>query len=47
MKSIMKHNILQEKSFAFAVYDAEELCKILSKIIITTKNKLSQNPLNS
>ena len=33
------------------IYDAEELCKILSKIIITTKNKLSkkhvENSLNS
>ena len=28
------------------IFDAEELCKILSKIIITTKNKLS-NSLNS
>ena len=28
-------------------YDAEELCKILSKIIITTKNKLTKNSLNS
>ena len=26
------------------IYDAEELCKILSKIIITTKNKLNTNP---
>jgi len=29
------------------ICDAEELCKILSKIIITTKNKLTQKPLNS
>ena len=29
------------------IFDAEELCKILSKIIITTKNKLNQKPLNS
>jgi len=52
----MKYNILQEKSFAFAVRivklykflceeQAEELCKILSKIIITTKNKLIKNLL--
>ena len=29
------------------ICDAEELCKILSKIIITTKNKISYKPLNS
>jgi len=29
------------------IFDAEELCKILSKIIITTKNKLTKNSLNS
>ena len=29
------------------IRDAEELCKILSKIIITTKNKFTQKPLNS
>jgi four helix bundle protein len=29
------------------IFNAEELCKILSKIIITTKNKLSKPSLNS
>jgi len=29
------------------MFDAEELCKILSKIIITTKNKSPKNSLNS
>jgi len=28
-------------------FDAEELCKILSKIITTTKTKLTKNSLNS
>jgi four helix bundle protein len=72
-----KDNILQEKSFAFAVRtvnlykflregkkefilskqilrsgtsivaDAGERCKILSKIVLTTKNKLFPKPLNS
>ena len=47
----MKKYKLQEKSFYLTkeqinslTYDAEELCKFISKIIITTKNKL-QNTL--
>jgi four helix bundle protein len=29
------------------IFDTEELCKILSKIIVTTKNKLTKHSLNS
>jgi four helix bundle protein len=38
---------LSKEEFDSIFTDAEELCKILSKIILTTKNKLSPKSLNS
>jgi hypothetical protein len=45
---VAKYNILQEKSFYLdkeqtntILQNAEEICKILAKIILTTKQKLT------
>ena len=47
LKLLFATDYLTKEQADSLICDAEELCKILSKIIITTKNKLSQNPLNS
>ena len=45
LKLLFATDYLTKEQADSLVFDTEELCKILSKIIITTKNKLSQkNP---
>jgi four helix bundle protein len=46
LKLLKATDYLKEEEFQSIINDAEELCKILSKIILTTKNKLSLPPLN-
>ena len=47
LKLLLTTDYLTKEQTDSLICDAEELCKILSKIIITTKNKLTQKPLNS
>ena len=47
LKLLFATDYLTKEQADSLICDAEELCKILSKIIITTKNKFNQNPLNS
>jgi len=48
LKLLFATDYLTKEQSDSLICDAEELCKILSKIIITTKNKLSKKPsLNS
>jgi len=47
LKLLLATDYLTKEQTDSLIRDAEELCKILSKIIITTKNKLTKNPLNS
>ena len=46
LKLLFATDYLTKEQADSLIFDAEELCKILSKIIITTKNKLTQKPLN-
>ena len=47
LKLLFAADYLTKEQADSLMFDAEELCKILSKIIITTKNKLTKNSLNS
>jgi four helix bundle protein len=47
LKLLFATDYLSKEQADSLIFDAEELCKILSKIIITTKSKLTKNPLNS
>ena len=47
LKLLFATDYLTKKQADNLIFDAEELCKILSKIIVTTKNKLSKTSLNS
>jgi len=47
LKLLLATDYLNEEQADSMITEAEELCKILSKIIITTKNKLSNHSLNS
>ena len=47
LKLLLATNYLTKEQADSLMFDEEELCKILSKIIITTKNKLRKNSLNS
>ena len=47
LRLLFATDFLTKEQVDSLTHDAEELCKILSKIIITTKNKLTKNSLNS
>ncbi len=47
LKLLFATDYLTKEQADSLLFDAEELCKILSKIIITTKSKLAKNSLNS
>ena len=47
LKLFFAADYLTKEQVDSLIFDAEELCKILSKIITTTKDKLSKKPLNS
>ena len=44
LKLLFATDYLTKEQADSLTFDAEELCKILSKIIITTKNKLNSKP---
>ena len=47
LKLLSATDYLTKEQADSLTFDAEELCKILSKIIITTKGKLTKSSLNS
>ena len=47
LRLLFATDYLTKEQIDSIIYDAEELCKILSKIIMTTKNNLSQKTLKN